>query len=87
MRIAPLVAVVVVVVFLGSALGSGLLWFISTASIIGLGIIIYLSIRQNKFVGPKILVDDARDKLRELGRDGTEKTYEVEVRSKDDGND
>lgn len=86
MRIAPLIAVIVVVVFLGSALGSGLLWFISIASMLGLAVIIYLSIKQNKFVGPKVLVDDAREKLREMGRDRTEETYEVEVQTKDDDN-
>jgi len=88
MRIAPLIAILIVVVMIGSVVGTTALWIVSALAIAGLGVIIYLSVRQDKFVGPRVLVDDARERLNRMGRDTeTNETFTVEVKNKDSSND
>lgn len=79
-RLGPLVAIVVVVVMIGATLGTTFLWVVTGISVIALGVLMVVMFRNNQFSGPKVLIDDARDRFDRMGRDEPDEAVVVDVR-------
>lgn len=82
MRMTPLVMIVVLVVLVGASFGTTFLWVIAGISSVALGVLIYFMVREKQYHGPRVLVDEARDRIDAMGRepvgDETESTDESE---------
>lgn len=69
MRIAPLLGIIVLMVVIGAAIGTTLLWIIAGLSLAALvGLIVIMS-RQGMVVGPRVLIDDVKERFEEAGRE------------------
>lgn len=69
MRIAPLAFIVLFVLLIGSTVGTTFLWVIAVISALALVALIVIMARAKSFVGPRVVVDDVRDKLESYGRE------------------
>ncbi len=68
-RLGPLVTLLFVLLVIGTTLGTTFLWVIAGVSIVALIILIFAMKKADRFVGPKIIVDDAMDRIEEYVRD------------------
>lgn len=72
MRVGPLLAAIVIFVIVVSSLGQTLLWAVAGISVLALIILIVFAARANRFHGPKILYDDAKEGFDKFGRNSEE---------------
>ncbi len=68
-RMGPLVTLLFVLLVIAATLGTTVLWVIAGVSIIALIVLIFAMRKADRFVGPKIIVDDAMDRIEEYVRD------------------
>lgn len=79
MRIAPLVVIVLIVATISSTLGAAFVWIIAGISIAALGVLFFFMVKQGQFVGPKILIDDAKERLSGSENEETDEAVVVVV--------
>ena len=82
MRMGPLLLLVLIVAVAGSAIGSAFVWVIAVVSLLALGVLFFFMVRQGQFVGPRILIDDAKERIDDMGRDDEDAAVVV-VRQED----
>lgn len=87
MRLGPLLAIIVLMVLVISTMSSFLLWAIAGVSLAALGALIFFSAKADRFVGPRVLLDDARESFERFGREEKEEEVIVEVKPKDSPDD
>lgn len=68
-RLGPLVTLLFVLLVVAATLGTTVLWVIAGVSITALIVLIFAMKKADRFVGPKIIVDDAMDRIEEYVRD------------------
>lgn len=79
MRVGPLLAIVVLAVIFLSYLGQVFMWIVAGISVLALFILIFFTIKADRFSGPKILYDDLRDRM-----SGTENDNVIIIEQPDD---
>lgn len=84
MRVAPLAFIVLAVLLIGTTVGTTFLWVIAGIAIIALIVLIVVMARAQSFVGPRVIVDDIRDKFEAYGQEPEEVQVEVVAPIKDD---
>ena len=80
MRIAPLLTIIVVMVVIGAVIGTTLLWIIAGLSLAALVALIVVMARQGMVVGPRILLDDVKERFEEAGHEPEQHVVVVEDR-------
>ena len=85
MRIAPLILLVVIVAVLGATVGTVFVWIVAAVSLLALGVLFFFMVRQGQFVGPRVLVDDAKERLDAMGKDEDETVVIVQRKDSIDG--
>jgi hypothetical protein len=79
MRIAPLLFIVLVMALAGATVGTAFVWVIAGVCIVALGVLFFFMVRQNQFVGPGVLLDDAKKRFSESDADLDDKDDAVVV--------
>ena len=54
---------------IGALFGTVFLWIISAVAVVALIGLIIVMAQQKKFIGPRVLADDLRDRFDRIGRD------------------
>lgn len=83
MRIAPLLLIVAVMALASASLGAVFIWVIAAVCIAALGVLFFFMVRQNQFVGPRVLIDDAKRRFGDTTVDEDDDAVVVVVRRED----
>lgn len=84
MGVGPLLAIIVVFVLIVSTLSTVFLWVVAGVSFLALIALIIVAAKANRFTGPKVLIDDARERWNRLGDEPDEVVVKIEPKDQKD---
>lgn len=84
MRVGPLALIVLFVLLISTTVGTTFLWIIAGIAVAALIVLIVIMARAKSFVGPRVIVDEMKDKFESYGREPRQEDDDRPIPPKDE---